>query len=175
MFFSTLLEERGNEMQDKWKVLSKRLKGERSLLGSRVEAEVLLKIWLTGNAEVVESGNDIIAFGALWSASKKGAEQWLEIGSLWVAGEFRGRGIISELFASLIIRISDKNRAFLITHDPKVAHLAVKHGMHEESVGTWFASVPWEASCGPCDRMPNRDKTICRFRAVTNECRLFVL
>ncbi len=162
-------------MEEKWKVLSRRLKSERSLLGSRVEAKALFEIWLSGSAEIIECSEGIIAFGALWSVSTKRAKGWLEIGSLWVADEFRGRGIISELFASLVMRISNKDRAFLITHDPKVVHLAIKHGMHEENVGTWFTNVPREASCAPCDRVPNRDKHGCQFRAVKNECRMFVL
>lgn len=161
-------------MGNKWKFLSSKLKKEVALLGNRTEAKMLLEVWEAGRAEDVERDGEIIAFGALWPVSSKSSKQWFELGTLWVAKEFRSRKLISGLFAALIKKVSDNDRVFLVTHNLKVAYLALKYGMHEESVATWFADVPSEASCGPCDRVSG-DKTHCPFRAVENQCRLFVL
>ena len=156
-------------MYDKLVVLSERMRCEKALLGGQVMPESLQQALEEGRAEFVERGGGIIAFGALWTR-----ESVVELGSLWVAQEHRGQKHSSAVFARLVTRAPVSLRLFLITHEPHVVHLALKHGLYETARESWVAAIPWSASCGPCDRLVEADKMHCPFRAVSDECRLFV-
>lgn len=156
-------------MRKKIEVLSKKMKKEQALLGDRLEPELLHQAVKEGRAVFIEANSEIIAFAALWPA-----EQSMEMGSSWVDPEHRGKGFASELFERRLALVPANLPLFLLTRSPQVVHLAKKHGMLEASEKDWFKFIPWSASCGPCDRLPEAEKAHCPFRAVHTECRLFV-
>ncbi len=155
-------------MDNKWNVLSQQMKKEDALLGSQVEPDLLEHALEQGYAQIRERDGCIVSFGALWP--REGA---LELGSLWVSSTWRGHKFGSDVFASLLAQATRDRPLFLITHVPHVVHLALKHNMEEASAMDWANVVPWSASCGLCDRLPDAQKPLCQFKAVPSECRLF--
>ena len=135
-------------MDAKWVTLGRELRQEIFLRSDRIRARLLCSVWQTGNAEIIELNGLIVAFGALWPIDEHDA--WFELGSLWVVPEFRGKGLMSSIFAKLACRIPEHGHFFLLTREPKIAHLAGKHKMREETdVAAWFASPPWDSDGDP--------------------------
>ncbi len=156
--------------QDKWQHLATFLQEEEVLLGERNTAGSLAQAYEDGRAELVEDDGDIIAFTALWYTPVMG---WYEMGSVWVHTDHRGRKLGTRVFNGALQRIPQDVQPFLITHNPRVVHLALQAGWQEATSETWTL-VPWSATCGPCDRWDtDEQKRVCPFRAVAHECRLF--
>jgi GNAT superfamily N-acetyltransferase len=155
-------------MDKKFEVLSERMKREPALLGEQLGATSLFNAVQEGRAWIKEGHGEIFAFGALWYRDRS-----IELGSLWVATEHRGKGRGSEVFDSLITRFPTRLPLFLITHHPKVVYLSLSRGMREACRDDWTTAIPWSASCGPCDQRADQDKADCPFRAVHSKCRLF--
>ncbi len=155
-------------MDDKLAVLSRKLKEEAALLGGQIEPSSLERALREGRGEYIEEDGLLVAFGALWPRLSA-----LEVGSIWVDTEYRGRKLSSRVFQALLGRQREGIPLFLITHEPHVVHLALKHDMQEADAQSWSTIIPWSASCGPCDRLPDLQKPACHFRGVREECRLF--
>jgi hypothetical protein len=158
-------------MKTIWTVLSERLKTERDLLGTRVEAENLARAWNEGRAYGEFVDGQIVSFCARWPTDEPAVE---EVGTCWSAPEVRSRGYASRAFGALIHSASPSLRLFLITHRIEMVRIAHAHGWKEESADGWATYIPWKASCGVCDRIPEAEKPSCPYRAVPSECRMFV-
>lgn len=156
-------------MNDRLNLLAQSMQIEGALLGGQLTAASLKQALEERRAVTIERDDTVAAFGSLWFR-----EGSVELGSLWVSVANRNQGLCSQIFRSLLDRAPTHLPLFLITHDPHVMHLALKHGMTEATPFTWTASIPVASSCGPCDRLPDAEKSRCPFKAVHNECRLFV-
>ena len=155
-------------MNNKLVVLSQRMRCEEALLGPQLTVESLQQALQEERVETIVHNGEIIAFGALWPR-----EQSIELGSMWVATEHRGRGFGSTIFSRLVTRAHKNKRLFLISHNILIVHLALKKSMQEANKENWASMVPWSASCGPCDRLKETEKAKCPFMCVEKECRLF--
>ncbi len=156
---------------DKWEDLVRNLAKEQDLLGGRLLAETLKTLYSNGLGWVVEIDGKIVACTFLFETHAQG---WYELGSVWVALQHRGKKLAAKTFRACITHAeSTCLRAFLITKDPRIVHLSLSEGLVEATPETW-KEVPWGASCGPCDRLPESEKSTCPLRA-TAECRLFFM
>jgi hypothetical protein len=152
-----------------WQQLSADLQKESALLGERNNPDSLKRVYEEGKAALLTEGDRIIAFIAIWDTGVPG---WLEFGSLWVAAEHRDKKLGSKMFGILDALYIGSDQVFIITHNPKVVHLALLLGYTELNAHTW-ETVPWNATCGPCDRyLTTEDKLRCPYKAVASECRL---
>ncbi len=150
-----------------WSQLATHLTQESAILCGRVDANALRHMHKNGNAVVRVRDSQIVGFAALYETDTNG---WFELGSVWVQPECRDLGIASSIFADLVKLASDR-RVFTITHNPKIVHLAKKAGFVEAtSSQVWLREVPFAATCGPCDRV--KQKQGCPLLA-TYQCRLF--
>ncbi len=159
---------------DKWEVLSERMKQEMegTFLVSRIEPDSLRAAYAAGRGVITELAGEIVACGFIWETPDP---KVFEPGSLWVIPEDRGHGDASTIFR-LRLRLVPKGKyCFIITHEPRVAHLCLKNGFVEATRATWFNQVPNTCTCGPCDRVAEAEKLACPFRAKEKDCRLFVL
>jgi len=147
-----------------WNVLSNALASEDALLGGRITGTALQKMYNNGYAAMETHNAKIVAFATLWETEDP---KWHELGSVWVCKSRRNHGLGSKVFVDCVNLLS--SNVFLITHNPKIVHLAQKAGMAEASTKTW-PSVPFAVSCKPCDRV--HCKKACPLRA-TDSCRLF--
>lgn len=153
-----------------WETLAESLQEEAAIMGYRNTPRNLKRIHDSGLA-AMEIGKDgkIIAFAALWPT---GHPSWLEIGSVWVDRNFRGRKLSSGIFRQLIREmIPAGKQAFLITHSvSRIIHLVERHGFIKVPADGWNESVPFSVTCEPCDR---EDRRNCPLKG--SECLLFRL
>jgi N-acetylglutamate synthase-like GNAT family acetyltransferase len=155
----------------KWDNLVAALLAEKDLLLGRLTAEELQSLHVNGLGWIEEYDGEIVACTFLFATPAQG---WYELGSVWVAPVLRGTGLGAVVFRGCAGLIKKKgHNAFLITKSDKVIHLAQATGFSEATTETWRV-VPWNASCGPCDRLKDEHKSACPFRA-TAECRLFFM
>jgi len=153
----------------KWLELVAYLSEESALMGTRINAVALLDLYEAGRAELVEVDGQIVAFAALWDTP---SEDWFELGSVWVHPEFRGRSFGSQVFQKLLV-LAQAYKVFLITHNPKIMHLALQAGWIEADLSTW-SNVPFLATCDPCDRwQTDGERMRCKYRATRSDCQLF--
>ena len=162
-------------MDDKWTILSRDMARENAsdevFLKSRISPESLFFAHQENRAAIVDGGNRITAIGVLWRTPVDG---WFELGSLWVEPASRGTGLAHYISKRRLELLPRGAHCFTISHNPRVARLAVGHGFAEATEDDWMRLAPFEVTCGPCDRnVP--DKLTCPHRARRNECRLFVL
>jgi len=62
---------------------------------------------------------------------------------------------------------------FVITRNPKVAHLLRKHDWQEATPDNWEEVVPFEDSCAPCDQVPEEEKKNCPYKGQEGKCMMF--
>jgi GNAT superfamily N-acetyltransferase len=139
-------------------------------LVERIMPDRLRAAYEGGRAVIVETASQITAIGALWETGEPG---WLELGSLWVAPEYRGKGVASEIYRRRLLLVPTGSHCFVVTHNPRVIKLALVHGFAEATRATWFQLAPYSVVCGPCDREVE-DKMTCPLRALPFKCRLLV-
>ena len=155
---------------DKWQRLVGDLGNEKDLLLGRLTAEELESLCRQELGWIQERDGYIVACTFLFPTP---AYNWYELGSVWVEASFRGQGLAANVFRSCGASVrGHKRKCFLITKHPKVAHLATDVGFLEADLASWNV-VPWTASCGPCDRLPDSEKPNCPLRAVPAECRTY--
>ena len=153
-----------------WNILAKELDQESALLGKRNTAENLYRMWKKNQAVIHILNSRIIGYAALWDTPHP---IWLELGSMWVHELFRGNKIASELFLGCTRKLKKGMRMFVITHNLKVLHLAKKAGFLEAKEEKKWFSIPWKATCAPCDRLPISQQRLCSMRAKRDKCALF--
>ena len=158
---------------EKWRVLSHKLhaEGGDTFLLERTSPESLRLAYEAGRGVIIEMRGQIVACGFLWTTDDPTI---LEPGTLWVDPVHRDKGLSSTVAHLRLQLIPAGTRCFIISHEDKVAHLAEKGGFVEADAATWFAHIPDEYSCGPCDRVPYSEKAACPLRGVKAQCRLFV-
>lgn len=72
----------------KWENLSRELNSMPGVIdGVRNSADNLQRLFLRDRAMIMEEGGTIIVFGALWDSNSN----WLELGSVWVHPDHRGK------------------------------------------------------------------------------------
>lgn len=152
-----------------WYKLADTLHLEPDLLGERITAENLRALYEKGHAVVHVEDGEIIGYAALWETPHP---KWLEVGSVWVHQNHRDKKIASLLFKECVARGGNGWSILVVTHNPKVIHLAQQVGFMEATCTTWF-DLPWEVTCGPCDRLKDDEKPMCPFRAKRGKCALF--
>lgn len=154
----------------KWQRLNAALNAESDLLTPRITAQELETMVVQGLAARVEIDDIIIAFAALWPTPDPA---WRELGAVWVHPAHRGKKLGSNVFRELL-SLAEALQCFLITHNPRIVHLAKAAGWQEMTSTTWSTTVPWPISCGVCDRWEtDEERHACPLRAVPTECRLF--
>ncbi len=156
-------------MYNKLHVLSNRMRNEEALLGGQLTPELLKKALDEGRATCIEEDGEIVAFGAHWDRGTS-----LELGSLWVATTHRGKRLGSFIFDTLVHKPRNEVPLFLITSAPQVIHLAARNGFKEATRESWDARIPFSASCGLCDRILEPARQQCPYRAMRDECQLFL-
>lgn len=156
---------------NKWEKLAQFLEEEPLILGTRISPEFLRERYEKGLAVKLEYNEEIIAFRVLWPAN---GDSCLEAGSFWIKPDWRGLRLGSKVMEETYHLIPADKNVFAITSNPKVVHLMQKHQWKEASAEDWSQVIPYEASCVPCDRLPEEEKPKCSFRA-TDECRMFFL
>ena len=145
--------------------------GDDVFMSERISADSLWNAYQGGRAAIVENNDRITAIGVLWDTPHK---DWFELGSLWVDPPLRGSGLAHQMYSERLKLLPEGKRCFVISHNPRVERLATAHGFTEANRDDWLLLAPYEVTCGPCDRKVD-DKRCCPFRAVKNQCRLFVL
>lgn len=152
----------------KWNDLAEEIKKEPMMLKlrTRVTGEALKKIAEDGRAIVKEMNGEIIAFRGIW---KTKFDDFFEMGSFWVKPKFRNRGIGSQIMKEIYSIFPRGKRIFVVTRNPKVAHLLRKHKWEEATAKNWKDVVPFEISCGPCSEF----SPDCPKRAKEDKCLLF--
>ena len=167
--FFTRQNKHGEDTMHNWERLADRLKHEADLLSSRLDARALAQRFQDGWGNIVNDGTDIVACAFLWPTPD---DKWHELGSIWTSPHRRGNNLGARVFrACSAIARNRKQNTFLITKHPRIEHLAMSEGWQRATRETWI-TVPWSASCGPCDRV--LDKMRCPMRA-TLDCRMFFL
>ncbi|MBU1029422.1 GNAT family N-acetyltransferase [Patescibacteria group bacterium] len=151
-----------------WQKLAVNLSAEPKIMGSRVTAAELRKLFKRGQAVVyVEEGNDVIGFMAAWD----GPDGVLELGSIWVRSELRGQGLGNTVALELIRRLgTNRIRSFAITTNPACVAALKKAGMQVHL--DWITPFSWGATCGPCDVVREENKLNCSRR--NNDCILLI-
>jgi GNAT superfamily N-acetyltransferase len=152
----------------KWNDLAEEIKKEPMMLKlrARITGEALKEIAEEGRAIVREINGEIIAFRGLW---KTDFGDFFEMGSFWVKPIFRNKGIGSQIMREIYLIFPKGKVVFVITRNPKVAHLLRKHRWKEATPKNWKDVVPFEISCGPC----NEVSLNCPKMAKENKCLLF--
>lgn len=152
-----------------WETLAKSLQEEAAIMGYRNTPENLKNIHRLGLAALEIEGGKIIAFAALWPTNHP---LWLEIGSIWVDRDFRGRKHSSRIFQQLIRqKIPTGKKTFLVTHNvSSIIHLVEKHGFINVPAAEWDENTPFSVTCKPCEK---EDKQDCPLKG--SECLLFCL
>lgn len=152
-----------------WKQLSVKLREEPDLLEEHIVPQILFNSWKNGRAVIKKAEDKIIAYVSLWETNHS---KWFELGTLWVDRRYRERRISSEIFFECLNIQSNGSGIFIITHNPKVIHLANRFGFCEATIETW-SHLPWSVTCAPCDRIPENEKESCPFRAIKGKCSLY--
>lgn len=155
----------------KWEKLAQFLEEEPLILSGRISPRNLRGCYEKGLALKLEYNEEIIAFQALWPAD---SDLCLELGSFWIREDWRGLRLGSKIMKETYHLIPEDKNVFVITHNPKVVHLMRKYHWKEASANDWFEVIPYNASCSPCDRVSEEEKSQCYLRA-TEECRMFFL
>lgn len=154
----------------KWNDLAEELKKEPMILGTRITGESLKQVYDAGLAIKKEHQGEIIAFRGLWHANGDGC---MEMGSFWIKPEWRGYKLGSRIMEEIYSIFPSGKTIFVITRNPKVIHLLRKNGWQEAGVNDWEEVVPFEASCGPCDQVPEEEKKNCPYKAQEGKCVMF--
>ncbi|HEX7651256.1 MAG TPA: GNAT family N-acetyltransferase [Candidatus Paceibacterota bacterium] len=168
-----------------WQTLSDEMSrendGDEVFLKERIAPDALRMAYEQKRAIVVRQGDvsaaqseRIIGIGVLWPTSDS---TWFELGSLWVANEFRGPGLglAHMIYRGRLDLLPPGAHGFVVTHNPRVVTLALKHGFREASRSEWPHAAPYAVVCGPCDRWEtDEQKAHCPHRAVLAQCQLLV-
>lgn len=143
-----------------WQDLSLAMQREKHILGSRVEPENLRGVYEQGLALLLSYESEIIGFFAAWPVG----EGYSEFGSLWVAPAWRGRKI-SDLISELTAKLPGLagRIGFAVTQNPLTISAISHAGLEKNS--DWGNPVPWELTCGPCDKFAtDEERKNCPFR-----------
>lgn len=141
----------------------------------RTTAQLLEHMAQRGRAVVLEEDDQIFGYGAVWDTNEP---RVLELGSFWVADEYRGNGHGREVFEKRLLLIPPKCKVVSITSSPQAAQLALQHGFRESTRDNWYTEIPYVVNCGPCDRIAVEERLRCPFMAQLRQeigvCRQFV-
>lgn len=81
---------------------------------------------------LIKENEKIVAF-AFWYFY----DNWVELATLYVAPEFRGRGYLRQMVNKIAEGLKDKNvKPFLFTQVPQVAHVAESFGLKQTPYST---------------------------------------
>lgn len=156
---------------ENWEKLAVSLQKEPAIMGYRNVAKKLESLYLQGFAVIRQDrAGEIVTFGGLWSTP---VARCLEAGSFWVHPSHRDKKHASWMFEKLSEKIPARYVAMCVTHVEKVAHLLLKAGWLEATRDNWHNTVPFPASCGPCDVVTEDEKATCPYRATKDFCRMF--
>ena len=151
-----------------WETLVKRLQAEPHIMGSRISAENLQRIYDQGLAVMRLHDGMPVAFIAAWPV----ADRTVEVGSAWVDPQYRGRGwgtkLVREIAAVLTRR---KLQGFAVSDSPPFIAAARRVGLH--FCDDWRDPMPYALTCGPCEkRRSDEEKRTCPYR--NRDCHLIL-
>jgi len=143
-----------------WQKLSAAMRHEKHILGSRIEPENLRSVFEQGLALLLTYEGETVGFFAAWPV----ADGFFEFGSLWVNPKWRGQG-----FGDLVCKFTAKlpglvgHVGFAVTQNPLTVS-ALRHA-GVEKFDNWEHPVPWELTCGPCDKFAtDEERKACPYR-----------
>ncbi|OGL63396.1 hypothetical protein A3C09_04380 [Candidatus Uhrbacteria bacterium RIFCSPHIGHO2_02_FULL_47_44] len=151
-----------------WDELSQNLLPEKAILHTRTTPDQLKRVYEDGYAVIELRDEQIVGFFAAWPV----AEGFHEVGTAWVRPDLRGHGIGHDLYLAMKALLEVQDRLiFGVTTNPISVHLG--HLMNLTSHTNWRDPIPWELTCGRCDKYPDHEKHACPIR--DTECRLRVM
>lgn len=151
-----------------FEILALALSSEPKIAASRNTVENLKNLYERHLAVVLMQAGEPIGFIAAWPVE----EGYLEIGSVWVHPDHRGRGLSHTIYESATTLLAGNGHiVFQVTINP----LAVRSGQAVglSPVPDWTSPVPWHLTCEPCEFVASAQQCICPHRNVT--CHLQVM
>ncbi len=135
-----------------WNTLSHILKQEEYLLHTRLSPEILKQRYEDGFLFVSVYEEKPIAMCVLWDSVSD--PSWMELGTLWVHPEHRGKGLAKQMFGECMDKAQSVGvHIFLITHKQSVISIAESYGWKQEN-HSWMQDPFWVQICSPWDRYP---------------------
>ncbi|OGL97471.1 hypothetical protein A2318_01680 [Candidatus Uhrbacteria bacterium RIFOXYB2_FULL_45_11] len=151
-----------------WNELSQNLLPEKAILHTRTTPDQLKRVYLDGYAVLELRDEHIVGYFAAWPV----ADGFHEVGTAWVRPDLRGHGIGRALYVQMKHLLLTQDRIiFGVTTNPVSVHLG--HMMNLVSHTNWSDPVPWDLTCGRCDKYADHEKHTCPIR--DTECRLRVM
>lgn len=151
-----------------WNELSQNLLPEKAILHTRTTPDQLKRVYQDGYAVLELRDGHIVGYFAAWSV----ADGFHEVGTVWVRKDLRGHGIGHGLYLAMKELLQTQDRIiFGVTTNPVSVHLG--RLMNLASHTDWCDPVPWELTCGRCDKYADKDKPSCPIR--DTECCLRVM
>lgn len=151
-----------------WDELSQNLLPEKAILHTRTTPDQLKRVYEEGYAVLELREGHIVGFFAAWHV----AEGFHEVGTAWVRPDLRGHGIGRALYLAMKALLQTQDRTiFGVTTNPVSVHLGFL--MNLTSHTDWRHPVPWELTCGRCDKYEEDKKSSCPIRNI--QCRLRVM
>jgi hypothetical protein len=139
-------------VEQKWLDLSRTLKKTRAYFDQRITPESLAGAYFLRRAVTREIDEAIIAYAALWSSSHP---QWRELGTVWVAEEHCGNGVMREMVNELItVRLLPDEEWFFITKDPRVIRIADWYSFKAVTTESRRDLLAWASEVGITTRLP---------------------
>lgn len=151
-----------------FEALARALAHEPKIAASRNTPENLKNLYERHLAVVLMQAGEPIGFIAAWPVE----EGFLEIGSVWVHPDHRGRGLSHTIYeAATTLLAGNGHVVFQVTTNP----LAVRSGQAVglQPIQDWTSPVPWHLTCEPCEFVAPALQRTCPHRNVT--CHLQVM
>ena len=153
---------------DTFENLAHALELEPKIAASRNTPENLKSLYERHLAVVLVQAGEPIGFIAAWPVE----EGYLEIGSVWVAPDHRGRGLSHTIYEAATTLLADNGHiAFQVTTNPLAVRSGEMVGLHR--VEDWTSPVPWRLTCVPCEFVDPEHQSTCPHRNVT--CHLQIM
>lgn len=132
-------------------VLSERLRATGKFYAPRLAPEHLETAIRERRAVVKTVDGEPVAFAALWSTNR---EDWLELGTVWVAEGHRGNGLRHTMMAIAAELASPNKKIFLMTDVEGVMKSAKVLGLTPMTTASYPRLLRWASEVGAVCRLP---------------------
>lgn len=145
-----------------WDIISVATTAEPKIDSTRNTPENLKDLYESFLAVVLMDGDEPIGFIAAWPVE----DGFAEIGSIWIRGDHRGRGLSYKLYDAVAsLRGIKEVVAFGVTTNPISVHVGKTVGL--TIVDDWTRPVPMHLTCGPCELIAPADQPTCLKRGTS--------